>query len=679
MNPKCLKYSLLLALLPLLGAGQGGRLQENICLTTNRSAYVANDTLRYSIYLFDYQTIKPSAIRQTAYVHLVSNNKTSIQEQAVRVENGTARGYFVLDDSLQVGNYHVFAYTKAHLLYNPKEIFYTEIQILKNTSDYNFNTANPDSLRVQFFPESGHLVNGLSGMVAFRATNENGEGIAVDGIVLDNLGNEITQFKEELEGMGRFWLKPVAEKQYFAKLNHRNKTHTFALPEAEKQGVVLSVVHAAQDSLITLRIQRRSSNKPSSTSVIRAFAAGYQYFEQPILARDLVVIKVPKSVFPTGVFSFEITDDTSIVARRLAIFHPIKPTFVNQAANDSLENVQGFLWLHAQFKDNIRPIIRGLSWCNQQIYKYLELLVLTNQRRKPIIMQDSDVESSPPIFGVVRFSDNKLAAGAVVTLSYLGQHKQRTFDQFVCNEKGEFTIKNHSITDTTLVLLQAKIKKNQPLKIQLSQPQNVAILDYFLPKTATSTSNIANKATELKAQIGQTLDNNTKLKTILMEEVVVKAKRNIDYINAVSHTIESNFNGPNLATQTKKVFPNDAPDARSLLDLLRLKIPEIFPHRDVVTSNSGNTAIINCLAVSGGAAGFRAVEVFLNHCLVYDSANLASYGADDIAALIYYTPTFDNSPVLAIITKSSIPNYDYSKDVSYNTLLTRGFGFRIAE
>jgi hypothetical protein len=61
--------------------------------------------------------------------------------------------------------------------------------------------------------------------------------------------------------------------------------------------------------------------------------------------------------------------------------------------------------------------------------------------------------------------------------------------------------------------------------------------------------------------------------------------------------------------------------------------------------------------------------------MVQDSGTLTSLLARDIATLVYYTPSLDNLPVLLIVSKHTIPNYDYSKDKVLGTIVARGLGF----
>ncbi|NNU33828.1 hypothetical protein HK413_06140 [Mucilaginibacter sp. S1162] len=61
---------------------------------------------------------------------------------------------------------------------------------------------------VQFFPESGNLVNGVNSKIAFKATGTNGLGVAIGGSIIDNTGHEVAKIEVKHLGMGYFYLTP---------------------------------------------------------------------------------------------------------------------------------------------------------------------------------------------------------------------------------------------------------------------------------------------------------------------------------------------------------------------------------------------------------------------------------------------------------------------------------------
>src|SRR5476651_873233 len=107
------------------------------------------------------------------------------------------------------------------------------------------------SADIQFFPEGGHLVNGIRTKLAFKAVKPDGIGENISGYVVEDGSSEhIAEFKSEHAGMGVFALSPNLNKSYFAVITHEDGSEKhYPLPKAENSGYVLNVNHAGKDSL----------------------------------------------------------------------------------------------------------------------------------------------------------------------------------------------------------------------------------------------------------------------------------------------------------------------------------------------------------------------------------------------------------------------------------------------
>ena len=69
---------------------------------------------------------------------------------------------------------------------------------------------------VTFYPEGGWLIEGEPCTVAFKATDENGKGVAVTGAVLDENGEKLVEFNTVHDGMGSFTFVPEEGCMYTA-------------------------------------------------------------------------------------------------------------------------------------------------------------------------------------------------------------------------------------------------------------------------------------------------------------------------------------------------------------------------------------------------------------------------------------------------------------------------------
>jgi hypothetical protein len=104
---------------------------------------------------------------------------------------------------------------------------------------------NKDYLDLQFFPESGELVHGLSSKVGFKVLDAKGKGKFIEGNIVDENEAIITSFKSNPLGMGYFFIDNAdCTKKYYAKVrlpNLRNKTSLFQLPNIATNGNTLTI------------------------------------------------------------------------------------------------------------------------------------------------------------------------------------------------------------------------------------------------------------------------------------------------------------------------------------------------------------------------------------------------------------------------------------------------------
>lgn len=155
--------------------------------------------------------------------------------------------------------------------------------------------------QVQFMPEGGYMVNGLRGLVAFKAVTKNGRSIPISGKIVDQNGTEVARFKSEHLGMGSFYLTPKVNHSYTAVLDKFNQR--ILLPSALKKGMVMRV-ESISDKSIRVNL-KSSSNFPKEEKYIIAQSNGQIILANRIPAEEPEIsIKIPRDELPTGIIQF---------------------------------------------------------------------------------------------------------------------------------------------------------------------------------------------------------------------------------------------------------------------------------------------------------------------------------------------------------------------------------------
>ncbi|WP_179414382.1 TonB-dependent receptor [Mucilaginibacter sp. E4BP6] len=186
----------------------------------------------------------------------------------------------------------------------------TNIQIDKNnlitkTVPVKATSGNVD---VQFFPEGGNLVAGITSKIAFKAVGADGLGTDIKGTVTDDAGNTVVTFNSQHLGMGEFALNPKANKIYKAHIIYADGSdNTIALPQALDKGYVLSV-NKKDSSKISIKIsanEQTYESDPNDTLSLIAQSDGEVYYaakSKPGVSS--FVATLDKSRFPSGIVQF---------------------------------------------------------------------------------------------------------------------------------------------------------------------------------------------------------------------------------------------------------------------------------------------------------------------------------------------------------------------------------------
>jgi len=266
---------------------------------------------------------------------LLTENGTQVNtDLAFNNNDGTSFGYQPVSYTI-TANGKILSSGKATTDINGKISLsqplkeYKDIPVTINTSVIaaNHQTFTQDFVirplssvaNVQFFPEGGHMVNGIRTKVAFKVLKPDGLGEDVTGYVTDETNERLAEFKSEHAGMGVFALAPVIGKTYTAVIKHENGLEKkYRLPEAETSGYVLNVNLIGNDSL-SVKISASANLLNGKEAVLIAQCNGVvKFVARPKLDQVSNLSYIPAKKFPNGIVQFTLfTPDGVPVAERL--------------------------------------------------------------------------------------------------------------------------------------------------------------------------------------------------------------------------------------------------------------------------------------------------------------------------------------------------------------------------
>jgi hypothetical protein len=296
---------------------------ERIFVHTDRSTFVAGDTIWFKAYLFNGSY--PGTASTDFYIDLVNETGDLVGSKKLPITDGTAYGNFSLPDSLVHGFYFLRAYTRMLISQGNNDGVIKSIAIINPDNippDYRSNPL-PDN-RINFFLESGSFVKGLSNTVIFKSTDQYGNGVPVNGILFNSAGDTLKSFKDTWQGLGMFTLEPGSDEKYFAEIVFKDGTKKkYDLPVPSSEGILLRVAENAKGKIF--QVEKTSGVNVQANLSLTGFLFNKIIFQEPLKFIDNTANGlIPVNNLPEGILNLAVTDNNKkIYARRpVFVYHP---------------------------------------------------------------------------------------------------------------------------------------------------------------------------------------------------------------------------------------------------------------------------------------------------------------------------------------------------------------------
>ena len=165
-------------------------------------------------------------------------------------------------------------------------------------------------LVVTFYPEGGHLIEGVENRVAFDITDQHGEAVNIKGTVTAE-GQQPFDIQTEYMGRGSFTVTPT-NKRMKATFTWRDKEWDIRLPKSEEQGAAFRL----EGKRLTILASNLPQDKDYAVSIL--CRGSLKHFEQVSLNSPSTTIELPLEKLPSGVADVTLFDsDGQILADRL--------------------------------------------------------------------------------------------------------------------------------------------------------------------------------------------------------------------------------------------------------------------------------------------------------------------------------------------------------------------------
>lgn len=181
-----------------------------------------------------------------------------------------------------------------------------EVSMTQPGIRFNRKIALPESnttFDIQFFPESGVLLDNQLQTIGFKAIGRNGLAVEVEGSIFNNLGEEISTFRSFHRGMGKLVLRTFPGEQYYALVKTENGLKKkVQLPSTSSNGIALHLTSNRGRSYYKLLNQSVLS---SDSLYLMIHSRGVVYLVLPLNQAEG---QFSESFLPAGISSYSVID-----------------------------------------------------------------------------------------------------------------------------------------------------------------------------------------------------------------------------------------------------------------------------------------------------------------------------------------------------------------------------------
>lgn len=183
--------------------------QEKVYLHFDNTGYFLGESIWFKAYVTTASMLSQTPLSRVLYVELLDTEGNVVHTQKLRITEGQADGSIPLTKlAMKSGFYEVRAYTRLMLNWDRETLFsrvfpvfdkpahqgeYDKKIIRLRPTSYKIpqkraETPSAGKLNVEFYPEGGYLVNGITSVVGFKVTDREGRSLSASGCVCNAQG-----------------------------------------------------------------------------------------------------------------------------------------------------------------------------------------------------------------------------------------------------------------------------------------------------------------------------------------------------------------------------------------------------------------------------------------------------------------------------------------------------------
>lgn len=299
--------------------------QEKLYVHTDKSVYIAGDTIWMRVHMADAATNKPVCRSKFVYVELSDNNNGKLVRRIMikADEDSVFANMIALPSDISAGHYTLTAYTQWMRNFGNDGFFYKQLLVADDKSLHNDSIVAKTikAISVSLLPEGGHLIAGKQQRLAYKAIGDNGKGVDVTVQLVNAAGDVLQLSRSEHLGMGYLSVNVQEDEQLSVIATTKDGLSCkVQLPKAQKTGVAMTVEQRGGQLLIKPIC---SDDIDLKTFAIVAYGSG-NLLTVPLTGNSArTTVSLPTAQMKEGVVNVAIVDDMNNVwSERLVFISP---------------------------------------------------------------------------------------------------------------------------------------------------------------------------------------------------------------------------------------------------------------------------------------------------------------------------------------------------------------------
>ena len=329
---------------------------EKLYLQTDREVYCAGDTVWFKAYLENASRLAEFPACNYVYVELIAtmveknvNLDKYVEQESVRVRvkvkrrDGVLSGWLKIPDNLNTGVATLRGYSYWMLNREPEYMFHKDIELRNPMKDDYVGQMVQDEVRekniyaeagvadpfakekqdgkrkvdVQFLPESGRWMQGMTARLGIRAVDEAGHGIRTNGDIFAD-EEPVGRFETDAHGLGIVELTVAGPvKKVYAQVYDGDQfLAAVDLPRPEEQAAVITM--SPVEGGMEARTSVRGLSLSDSTFLV-VHDRDEIYLKIPY-SEQTRRLKVPYDLLSPGINNLALVDDKGTVYAERAFF-----------------------------------------------------------------------------------------------------------------------------------------------------------------------------------------------------------------------------------------------------------------------------------------------------------------------------------------------------------------------